>query len=74
MRNELFSEVVNASLSQGPPRGTRNPAFTQDFRTNHAHELPEIHVHAKFIQSRWMPDSRFTKYNAYLYPIPVFSP
>ena len=43
---------VRHGPSQGPPRGTRNHAFTQVFQTNHAKKLPEIHVHAKFIQSR----------------------
>ena len=38
--------------SMGPPWGAQNHAFTQVFHTNHAKKLPEIHVHAKFIQSR----------------------
>ena len=41
---------------RGPPRGARNPAFTQIFCTNHAKKLHKIHVHAKFTQSRWMSD------------------
>ena len=44
------------------PSGIRNPTFTQVFRTNHAQKLPEIHVHAEFTQSRWIPDWSFTQY------------
>ena len=46
---------------QGPPKGTRNPAFTQVLRTNHAKKLPEIYVHVKFIQSCTMPDLSTTQ-------------
>ena len=45
----------------GPPRGARNHTFTQVFHTNHTKKLPEIHVHAKFIQSRWTPRWFFTQ-------------
>ena len=38
----------NRQTYKGLPRGTRDPAFTQVFSTNHAQKLPEIHVHAKF--------------------------
>ena len=41
---------------KGPLRMARNPTFTQVFFANHAQKLPEIQVHAKFTQSRWMPD------------------
>ena len=52
----VTKEVKKTQSSGGPPRGTQNPAFTQAFRTKHAQKLPKIHVHAKFTQSRWMPD------------------
>ena len=35
-----------------PPRETRNPAFTQAFRTNHAQKFHEIYIYSKFTQSR----------------------
>ena len=49
-------ECASLNVKGAPQRGTRNPALTQVFRTNHAQKLPEIHVHAKFTQSCWMPD------------------
>ena len=52
--------AISSSLT-GPPKGPRKPAFTLGFFTNHAHKLPEIHVHAKLIQSRWVPDWKFTQ-------------
>ena len=49
----LLQQVVQPLCNSGPPRGTRNPAFTQVFRANHAQKLPKIHVHAKFTRSRF---------------------
>ena len=58
---------------RGPPKGAWNHAFTQVFRTNHAQKLLEIHVHAKFTQSRWMPDWFFTQSRNYFHLIHVFT-
>ena len=58
---------------KGLPRATRNPTFTQVFRTNHVQKLLEIHVHAKFTQSRWMPDWFFTQSRNYFHPIHAFT-
>ena len=54
-------------------QGKRNPALTQVFCTNHAQKLPKIHFHAKFTQSRWMPDYSITQKRNFYYPIPVFT-
>ena len=69
----VFNNTINLLLKWGPPRGAWNHAFTQVFRTNHAQKLLEIHVHAKFTQSRWMPDWFFTQSRNYFHPIHVFT-
>ena len=53
-KNRFVAQYHLVHNIMGPARGTRIPAFTQVFRTNHAQKLPEIHVHAKFTHSRWM--------------------
>ena len=45
------SNVIFDMFYSNPPRGARNPAFTQIFCTNQAQKFPEIHVHAMFTQS-----------------------
>ena len=68
----LYNQKV-MSQQLGPPREPQNPAFTQVFCTNHAKILPEIRVHAKFTQSRWMPDWFFTQSRNYFHSIPIFT-
>ena len=48
-------------MCKGAQREAQYLAFTQVFCTNHAQKLHEIHVHAKFTQSRWMPDWSITQ-------------
>ena len=50
-RSQDFSAILT-----GAPKGGLKSRFQAGFRTNHAQKLPEIYVHAKFTQSRWMPD------------------
>ena len=67
-RSQDFSAILT-----GAPKGGLKSRFQAGFCTNHAQKLPEIYVHAKFTQSRWMPDWFFTQSRNYFPPIPVFT-